>query len=53
MLEKMAIYLKRDGRIGVTKPMLNLGNRGAGSYHRRGAAVAKRVKSYPAKPGAG
>jgi hypothetical protein len=53
MLEKMAIYLKRDGRIGMPEPMLNFGNRRPRGDHSGRAAMAKGVKSYPAKPGAG
>ena len=51
MLEKIAIYLKRDGRIGMPEPMLNFGNRCPGCDHRGGAAVAKRVKGHASETG--
>jgi hypothetical protein len=45
MLEEVAIHLQRYGRIGVTKAILDLGDRRAGRDHRRCAAMAKGVKS--------
>src|SRR5258708_246500 len=46
VFEEVAVYLKRDGRIGVSQSMLYLGDRRAGGDHRRRTAVAESVKGH-------